>query len=671
MTTPADAQHRNHDEDAAALGRVGDDQAEDEHVDEHVEEDVDEHVEEDGDDAAVAAAVKLSVGLLAAIAVCVGGFFAIKSLLKEPPPPPPEIASVAVREAVAAELPSIPWADITAAAGIDFVHENGARGQKLLPETMGGGVAWLDHDGDGFDDLLLVGSATWDGSDEQPSLALYRNAGDGTFEDITAAVGLDLTLYGMGCAVGDYDGDGDADLYITALGPNRLLRRDGDRYVDVTDATGTAGGDDDWTTAAGFLDYDRDGDLDLVAVNYLDWSAEYDTAQNFRITGDQRGYGRPQNFGGTAPLLFRNDGADGDGNDGVAFSEVAEDAGLHIRNPDTQVPAMKSLGLGIDDFNGDGWLDLLVANDTVRNCLFLNRQDGTFAEAGIASGVAFDDAGHARGAMGVDVARFRDDDSLGVVIGNFANEMTALYVDPYRSAAFSDEAVASGLGPQTRLLLTFGVLFLDADLDGRLDIACANGHLDEDIALVQESQRYEQPPQLFWNAGDAGATEFVPLGVDQLGEAYLKPMVGRAVAAADIDLDGDPDLVMTQVGGPPRLLRNDVIRPDGRESIRLTGFPIGTRITLNVPGEAAVERVVNPTRGYLSQSSTAVLLTVPTSAAAGFAFDITLPDGRTVTLARADLTNRIAGEGSPLRVRFEEVTGVGAAQSADVSRPAE
>ena len=552
--------------------------------------------EEDTDDAVIGTAIKLSVTLLVGIAVAAGVLLAVQAYLEEPPPPAPEIARTRIRTATTAPLPTIPWTDITTQAGIEFVHENGARGAKLLPETMGGGVAFVDYDTDGDADLLLVGSTTWDDeADGVSSLALYQNDGGGQFTDVTDVAGLSLRLYGMGVAVGDYDADGDADLYITALGPNRLLRNDDGRFVDVTDRTNTAGGATDWSTAAGWLDYDADGDLDLVAANYLDWSAESDASQDFRITGGKRGYGRPQNFGGSAPLLFRNDGG--------SFTEVAEAAGLHVRNPDTGVPAMKSLGLGIDDFDNDGSLDLLIANDTVRNCLFLNQRDGTFREAGIVSGVAYDDAGHARGAMGVDVARFRRGDSLGVVIGNFANEMTALYVDPMATAAFTDEAVASGLGPQTRLLLTFGVLFLDADLDSRLDIVCANGHLDEDISLVQESQTYEQPPQLFWNAGDEATTEFVPLGADQLGDDFLAPMVGRGVAAADIDADGDLDLVLTGVGTKPRLLRND--QSTGHHWLRVAGQPIGTRITVTAGGVSQT-RVVNPTRGYLSQSDAAV-----------------------------------------------------------------
>ena len=460
---------------------------------------------------------------------------------------------------------------------------------------MGGGVAAFDYDGDGDADLLCVGSSQWEPSpDDPPSLALYRNDGDFAFTDVTEDAGLDVVLYAMGPAVGDFDADGDLDLYVTALGPNRLFRNDNGTFVDVTAETGTAGGPDDWSTSAGWTDYDRDGDQDLVVLNYVSWSREYDLAQDFKLTGTDRAYGRPANFGGSQPLLFRNDGG--------AFTEVSEEAGLHVTNPDTGVAACKSLGLATRDFDGDGWVDLFVANDTVRNCLFRNKQDGTFEEVGVLAGVAYDDMGNARGAMGVDAAYFRGDETLGLAIGNFANEMTALYVDPFGSLSFTDDAVITGLGPQTRLLLTFGVVWSDADLDGRPDLFCANGHLEEDVSIVQPSQTYAQPPQLFWNAGDAGDTEFVPLTAEQAGEAFFEPLVGRGVATADFDLDGDEDVVIANLEGRPRLIRND--QETGHHWLRVVVGPPaeanGATVALTADGRTQ-RRVVTATRSYLSQ----------------------------------------------------------------------
>ena len=505
--------------------------------------------------------------------------------------------------------PHVPFADVTAAAGLaGFVHETGAAGDKLLPETMGGGAGFFDYDSDGDADLLLVNSSRWP-RDEPPADAaparsrLYRNDGTGRFDDVTAGSGLDLTLYGMGCACGDYDGDGAPDVYLTALGENRLFRNaGGGRFVDVTAETGTAGPAAAWTTAAGWFDADGDGDLDLLALNYLDWTAAADRAQPFTLTGSERGYGRPRAFGGTVPLLYRNDG-------GGRFTEVAEVAGLHVLNPATGEPLAKSLGLTFADADADGDLDILIANDTVRDFLFLNRtadgEPGRFVEAGIAAGIAFDERGAARGGMGIDAAPLRNDATLAVVIGNFSTEMTALYTSRRGEALFADDAAAAGLGAATRPDLTFGLLWSDADLDGRPDLITANGHLEPEIARAQPGVRYAQPPRLFWNAGPRAATEFVPLGVEQTGPAFARPIVGRAVAGADVDLDGDPDYLFTSLGGPPRLFRND--QTLGRHWLRVTvrgdGFntgAIGATVAATAGGRTRTQ-TVNPTRGYLTQ----------------------------------------------------------------------
>ena len=380
-----------------------------------------------------------------------------------------------------------------------------------------------------------------------------------------------------------------------------MFRNDGGgRFADVTDEFHVAGPESAWTTAAAWFDADGDGDLDLFAANYVEWSREYDLAQPFTLLGDDRGYGRPAAFGGSVPLLFRNDGG--------TFTEVAEASGLHVLNDATGTPLAKSLGVTLADADGDGDLDLFVANDTVRNFLFLNRtadgNPGQFVESGVAAGVAFDENGEARGAMGVDAATFRDDADLAFAVGNFSTEMTALYASQRGVGAFTDEAVANGLGPQTRLALTFGVLFTDADLDGRPDLLCANGHLEEDIQRVQQAISYAQPPQLFWNAGADAATEFVPFSQEQVGEAFFEPLVGRAALAADIDLDGDEDYLLTTLAGPPKLFRNDREQGKGlRVTVRGTGgnaAAIGAAVTVTAGGRTQT-KLVNPTRGYLSQ----------------------------------------------------------------------
>ena len=336
----------------------------------------------------------------------------------------------------------------------------------------------------------------------------------------------------------------------SAVGPNHLFRNDGGKFVDVTADTGVAGTPNDWSTSCGFLDYDNDGDLDLFVANYVIWSREFDKAQPFTLTGGERAYGRPQNFPGTFPYLYRND-------DGK-FTEVAQAAGLHVANPARkEIPAAKSLGVTFVDVDRDGFLDIVVANDTVQNFLFHNKQNGTFEEVAILHNVAFDQQGNARGAMGIDATRIRNGEHIAIAIGNFSNEMTAFYVARGDSMDFTDEANATGIGPQSRLELKFGTLFVDVDLDGRQDIVGANGHLENEINKVQSSQHYEQPPHFFWNCGPESPTEFVPVPKSKCGEQYMKRMVGRGSAVADIDGDGDLDLLFAAVNSPPRLLRND------------------------------------------------------------------------------------------------------------------
>jgi len=512
-------------------------------------------------------------------------------------------------------LPQIPFTDITEKAGIRFVHNNGAAGDKLLPETMGGGAAFFDFDNDGDQDLLLVGSTDWPWSkadrNSQPtsSLALYQNDGAGQFEDFTEKMGLNVALYGMGVACGDYNNDGRVDLFISALGSNWLFKNEGNRFTDVTQQAGVGGGQNLWSTSCGWFDYDRDGDLDLLVCNYVDWTPAFDRAQNFTLKGGIRAYGRPQNFNGVHPLLYENLG-------NGTFRDRSEQAGLKIDSPGTGMPLAKSLGLNFYDFDGDGYLDVLITNDTVQNLLFHNQQDGTFQEIGTLSGVAFDRDGNARGAMGVDIATFRNDETQGIAIGNFANEMTALYTSPGSEMQFIDEAVSNGLGPQTRLALTFGVFFFDADLDGRLDLFSANGHLEEDINIVQERQHYEQSPQLFWNSGPQHVTEFLPLGESQVGTDFVRPLVGRGATYADIDADGDLDLLIMTTGKAPRLLRNDQQTGNHWVRFRLTSDPqetqkenqvisnrnaLGAEIQIQTKA-GTQKRLLLPTRSYISQT---------------------------------------------------------------------
>ena len=539
----------------------------------------------------------IAVGLLA-VSCAIAGFAWLRRTPTLPPAPLPVRSSTP-----ASGTPDVSFVDITRAAGITFEHQNGAEGQKLLPETMGGGVAFFDYNNDGRPDLLFVDSRPWPWSTgpraaARSRLALYRNDGGGHFTDVTEAAGLAVDLYGMGAAAADYDNDGWVDLFVTAVGSNHLFRNVGGHFVDVTAAAGVAGEPDQWSTCATWFDYDRDGDLDLFVCNYVRWSKAIDLQQDFRVVGIGRAYGPPRTFEGAFPYLYRNDG-------GGHFTDVTASAGLQVKNPASGVPMAKSLGVAPVDVDGDGWPDLVVANDTVQNFLFHNEHDGRFTEIGARAGIAFDAYGNSRSAMGLDTADFRNDGSLGIAIGNFANEMTALYVSQQEPLQFADEAIVSGIGPKSRTALTFGVLFLDYDLDGRLDLLTANGHIEQEIQKVQASQHYEQAPHLFWNAGVGGRTTFVPVAAGAGGDLF-RPMVARGVAAADIDGDGDLDLVLTGVAGPPRLLRND--QKTGHHWVRLalTGTAsnrdaIGAVIELTVGGDT-LRRAVMPTRGYLSQS---------------------------------------------------------------------
>jgi hypothetical protein len=501
-----------------------------------------------------------------------------------------------------ASLPNLPMVDVTKQSGVDFSHNAGKRGEKLLPETMGSGVAVLDYDQDGNQDLLLVNSSDWPWSDDpSPSTCrLYRGDGKFHFVDVSAETGLVVTLYGMGVAVGDYDNDGDRDIFLTAVGSNRLLRNDGGKFVDVTSDAGVAGSDTAWSTSAGFVDYDNDGRLDLFVGNYVKWSREDDLSQTFSVDGENRSYGPPNAFSGQHSYLYHNEG------DGK-FKDVSASAGIEIRSEDTDVVLGKAMGIAPVDVNHDGYMDLVVANDTVRNFLFENNRDGTFSEMGKFASIAFDnDSGKARGAMGIDTAVFRSDGTLAIGIGNFANEASALYMAPPHRATFVDAAMFTGFGPPTRISLTFGLFFFDADLDGRLDILGANGHLEEEIEKTQRVLRYAQPPQLFWNAGRDAESELVLLDRDCTGESFCESIVGRGASYGDFDNDGDQDVVISVSDGPVKLFRNDQDSGHHYLRFRLQGTrcnrdAIGAKVTVTVDGQSQT-RVVMPTRSYLSQS---------------------------------------------------------------------
>jgi len=532
-------------------------------------------------------------------------------------------------------LPAIPFTDVTAAAGIHFTHVNGAYGERLMPETMGSGLAFLDYDRDGDQDLLLISSNYWPDhpGSPKPHPSLYANDGQGHFSDVSQQAGLDFSDYGMGVAVGDYDGDGWDDIYLTNLGPNRLLHNQAGHFVEVTGQAGVAGGASAWSTGAAFIDYDRDGDLDLFVTNYVKWSRNDDLEIDFRLTGLGRAYGAPNHFHGTDDRLFRNEG---DGR----FRDVSREAGIPVHDPESGLPLGKGLGVSPVDYDQDGWIDLVVANDTVRNFLYHNLGNGRFEEVGAFEGLAFDRNGKATGAMGIDSAHFRNDRELGIAIGNFANEMSSLFVTADGRPPFADEAMLEGLGPASRQALTFGVFFFDADLDGRLDLFQANGHLEHEINRVQKSQHYAQPAQLFWNCGEACANRFRL--VEGAGD-LSRPLVGRGAAYADIDGDGDLDIAINQNGRPARLLRNDQRLGHHWLRLRLIGGgrnpdAIGARLALTQGGVTQYRRVM-PTRGYLSQVELPVTFGLSDRSEPA-RLEITWPDGGQQTL-RVDRFDRL------------------------------
>jgi hypothetical protein len=552
------------------------------------------------DDAVIGRAFRASALVIAAIAAAVAGVLLLGGEEQaEEEVREKEVGPIEDLEAPMEALPSVRFTDVTADSGLGFRHRNGAAAGgelKLLPETMGGGAAFFDYDGDGDQDLLLVDSGSFGGGAARN--ALYRNDGSGRFEDVTEAEGLGGAPYGMGVAVGDHDGDGDVDVFLTGVGGNRLFRNDPQGFTDVTEAAGVGGREDAWTTSAGFFDADGDGDLDLFVCHYVRWSPEIDADIGYTLNGKDSAYGSPLNYQGTFSSLYRNDG------DGT-FTDVSAEAGIQVANAATGAPMGKALGVAFRDLDGDGKMDILVANDTVQNHLFLNEGGCRFKEVADRTGFGFDSNGGATGAMGIDAADFRGDGSLGVCIGNFANEMSSLYVRQRGRLRFNDDAMGEGIGSPSRLRLSFGLFFLDYDLDGRLDLLQVNGHLDETINEVQPSQTYRQPAQLFWNQGPDARSCFTEVPAADTGDLG-RDLVGRGSAYADIDGDGDLDVLLCQVAEPPVLLRND--QELGRRVLRIrlrqpgmNRDALGARVEVDVNGRTLV-REVTATRSYLSQS---------------------------------------------------------------------
>jgi len=476
--------------------------------------------------------------------------------------------------------------DVTAAAGLDFHHNSGAYGGKLLPETLGSGCAFLDYDADGWQDILLINGMDWPGHQRQRStLKLYRNNRNGTFTDVTRAAGLEIEMYGMGVAVGDYNNDGFPDILITCVGQNRLFRNTGKgTFVDVTQKSGL-GKRQALSTSALWFDYDRDGLLDLFVCNYVRWSTEHDVFCS--LDGKHKSYCTPEAYRGETSWLFHNRG------DGT-FEDVTAHSGIFDSSS-------KALGVAMLDFDRDGWPDLLVANDTQPNKLYRNQQNGTFRDVGMEAGIALSTEGKARAGMGVDVGDFLNSGMPGLAITNFDNEMIGMYRES-KPGSYEDVSVQSGIGLASKNSLGFGCAFLDVNLDGWLDLAVANGHIDETVRNIRGNVGYAQPPQLFLNNGKGVFREVA----GEAGAGFVQSKVGRGVACGDFDRDGDTDLLITTNNGPAYLYRNDQNSGNRSVRFRLVGTKsnrdaIGAEVRIECGG-VTQSRLVKSGSSYLSQS---------------------------------------------------------------------
>lgn len=529
------------------------------------------------------------------------------------------------------------FTDVASSSGVTAVQSTGAKGERLLPETMGSGIALGDFDGDRDDDLLLlsVGSTP----------TLYRNdsplGGPIRFTDVTDGSGLGSILNSTTAALGDYDGDGRIDILVGTLDADHLLRNLGDLRFERVTRLG-----DGWTSAAGFADIDSDDDLDLVVLSYVEWSPEIDREVDYTLDGIGRAYGPPTGFAGTDLALHINQG------DGT-FTEESELRGLRIRRDDRDAPVMKGLGLLVQDIvphQVDGFVDIFVANDTTANRLFRNNGSGYFEEVASVSGLAYDFDGKATGAMGVDRAFSANtgaENSL-LAIGNFANEPSSFYrrLD-YQWADFTefeDVSLGSGVGAPTRLPLTFGTLLFDADLDGNNDLLQINGHIEPEIARIQSGQTYRQQAQLFRGTGKDPMFFEVP--VEQIG-ALSKPIVGRSAVTSDLDRDGDPDLVVSHLDAVPLVLRNDLVTSKTGDSIivHVDGPPgnlhaIGATVALSFPG-VKYKQVITPTRSYMGQSSLSLVFSIPTGSTTINFITVTMPNQLEIRLSEVPVQDEI------------------------------
>ena len=517
----------------------------------------------------------------------------------------------------------ITFRDITAQAGIRFTHNNGAFGKKYLPETMGPGCAFIDYDNDGWPDILLINDTNWPGHPgPQSTPKLYHNNHDGTFTDVTAKSGLAVPIFGMGVAVGDYDNDGFDDIFITALGQSHLFHNNGNgTFTDVTKSAGLWG-PNEFSTSAAWVDYDRDGKLDLVVANYVQWSIQGDLFCT--LDGKNKSYCTPESYKGTSARLWHNLG-------NGKFEDATQKAHFFDNTS-------KSLGVAILDYNNDGWPDILLANDTQPNKLYLNKHDGTFEERGVSAGIAFSEDGVARAGMGVDAADYDRSGKPSLIITNFANQMLSLYHNE-GNGLFVDEAPSSEVGRATLVTLGFGCFFFDYDNDGWPDIFVSDGHIEDQIEKVQKRVSYAEPPHVFRNLGAGKFTETT----QSLGSVLASPKVGRAAAYADIDNDGVLDVLMTTNGGRAYLFHNEGVT-NHSVRMKLVGTKsnrdgIGAVITV-ISGGDKQTKMIRSGSSYLSQSELTATFGLGTKTKSD-SIEIQWPSGNTDKLSNANVGQTI------------------------------
>ena len=555
------------------------------------------------------------------------------------------LLALVIQGATQLELPA--FRDIAQSAGIDFTHVSGASEKKFLPEILGSGALFFDFDDDGWLDIFLVdgGSFADPAVSQRARHRLFRNRGNGTFEDVTAASGIRHREYGMGACAGDYDNDGQIDLYVTNVGPNALYRNiGGGRFEEIPNAgLAEAGGarDGGWSTSCAFFDFDRDGKLDLFVTNYVDASWRRDEFCGNAGPPPIRDYCHPLTYRPSHSVLYRNTGS----NIGKRFEDVSDKSG---------VAAFQGNGLGVavTDFDDDGWPDVFVANDAMPNFLFHNTGRGTFTEMASVAGVAVGIDGKARAGMGTAFADFSGDGRPGLVVTNHETEMHSLFVN-VDGRRFSDVTVPTGLGPATRPYVGFGVVFFDYDNDTRLDLAIVNGHVMANAPRVRAGAKYGQRNLLLRNTGG----RFQDMK-EQAGPGFSPETVSRGLAAADIDNDGDLDLLITNNNGRPNLLLNEggmgnsiLVRTIGTKSNR---SGIGTRLTLIADGHRQI-REVQSGSSYLSQNDLRAHFGLGQSNRAE-RLEIRWPSGGTETLENLPANHVVTvreGQGVVSRVPFK------------------